>query len=332
MADAHAHFLGFEHEITPSSAELERPLETRRAVRRAIASHCAELGTPVHFHPQGSFRLLTAVRRDGLDLDDGVLFDRCSFPARPSVGALHAIVFEGLRRAGLAAFAREPCLRVLHPRGIRIDVVIYLESPDRQVHLAHRADGWVPAHSSHLIAWFESPADGKSAVQLRRLIKYYKFWAARAAPHTMASGVALTILAKTLCRYSARDDVALVETMRAVRDHLEAGHGCVRPTPPRGEELLNRELTARQFDQFVTLLRGFVLTGERALQARDLQDSIALWRSLFGPCFGVVGREVTAQDRASLLRRILEDFEGFPLHAADVESAADRGGGHRWTL
>lgn len=332
MADCHAIFLCFEYVITPSIAELERSLSIRRSLRRAIRAHCAELGAAICFHPQGSFRLLTAVRRDGLDLDDGVLFRAASFDAQPSIETLHEIIFEGLYRAGVAVFARQPCLRVLHARGVRIDIVIYLEDAAGRVHLAHRKNGWVPAHSSHLIAWFESPSNGQAAVQLRRLIKYYKLWAVRMAPNTMPSGVALTILAKTLHRYDPRDDVALTRTMRAVLDHLEAGHGCLRPTPPIGEELLKDELSLHQLVRFKDLFRGFVETGERALAAQKSEDAVRSWRSVFGPSFGILGREVTALDRATQLRRILEDFDGLPVHSTDGASATQQEERHQWTL
>jgi hypothetical protein len=331
VADCHAECLGFEYEITPSLAELERSLSIRRSLRRAIASCCLQRRAPIRFHPQGSFRLLTAVRRDGLDLDDGVLFCAQSFASHPSIEALHEIVFDGLCSAGVPVFVRQPCLRVLHARGVRIDIVIYLAGDDGRVHLAHRKDGWVPAHSSHLIAWFEDLSDGPRAVQLRRLIKYYKMWAVRMAPDATPSGVALTILAKGLHRYDPRDDVALTRTMRAVLDHLEAGHGCLRPTPPIGEELLKDELSSRQHTRFLALLRGFVETAEHAVATVYPAEAIRSWRSLFGPSFGVLDREITAQDRARQLRRVLEDFDGFSQRTIDAESVAQKDV-HQWTL
>lgn len=331
MSDTHAHFLGFEHEITPSIAELERLLVIRRRARKAIKYHCATLGVPVRFHPQGSFRLLTAVRRDGLDLDDGVLFSRDAFRSRPSVHALQEIVFDGLHAAGLPVFARQPCLRILYPRGVRLDLVAYLEDVDGQVSLAHQRDGWVAAHSSHLIAWFENPMDAQDAGQMRRLIKYYKFWAARLAPVAAPSGVAFTILIKTLHRASPRDDVALTRTMRRILEHLEAGYGCRRPTPPAGQELLEDEMTTIELERFLSALRHFVAVGEAALANDELDDSLVLWRTLFGPCFGVLEGEVTAEDRRRQLRRILKDFGGLPTGTAK-SWAGEHGTRQRWTL
>jgi hypothetical protein len=280
MVNCHPHFLTFDYEITPSLAELERSLEIRRLVRKGISAHCRHIGLPIRFHAQGSFRLLTAVRRDGLDLDDGILFRAESFVERPSIGALQEIVFEALRHRGFAVFTRQPCLRLLHARGVRSTSSSIWRM--RTVRFAWRIDPM--AGCRHFIAWFETPADPQATAQMRRLVKYYKMWAARMAPQAMATGIVLTILIKTLHHSDRRDDVALARTMRAVVDHLEAGNGCLRPTPPTGEDLLKDELTRRQLGQFVSLLRGFVEIAERAIATAETE------RALGAPGMGDVAR------------------------------------------
>jgi hypothetical protein len=332
MTDCHAYFLDFEYEITPSVSELMRSLEMRRSIRKAIAGYCAGLGISVQFHPQGSFRLLTAVRRDGLDLDDGVLFRVESFARRPTIDELHELIFAAVRAGGFSAFARLPCLRLLQPRGVRIDIVAYLRDRDGRIHLAHHKDGWVPAHSSHLIAWFESPVEAQAALQMRRIVKYYKMWAARQAPNAMASGVAMTILVKMVHCPDGRDDVAFTRTMGAVYRHLASGGGCPRPTPPAGEELLKDELSPNQLRRFLDLLRGLIDVSEGGLDSESLEASVLCWQSQFGPAFGGVGRQVTAQNRAWQLRRILQDFDGLSGRRADASESAARERSPRWTL
>lgn len=306
MADCHQLFRAFESAISPSVADLEDLLALRRRTRRAIAAACQRLGASISFHPQGSFRLLTAVRREGLDLDDAVLFRSSSLPAEPTVEQLHQLALLALRQAGFAAYPRVPCPRILHPGGIRMDLVLYLEHGDGRVSLAHRRDGWVPTHSSYFIGWFEG-LEAAAAGQIRRLVKYLKFWAARVGSCKMPSGVALTILLGNHHRRAPGDDLALVRTLAAVLRHLEAGGGCHRPTPPRGEELLRNELGPVQIRRFLHLLRWFVRLGEEALAACDLESSIVHWRRLLGPRFGAPHHALTADLRAQQLRMVLED-------------------------
>lgn len=329
MSNCHEFMLSYEAEITPSLGELERSLTSRRLARRAITDYCVSLNIPVRFHPQGSFRLLTAVRRDGLDIDDGVLLPREHFGPQVSVDEVHELVFEALRRAGATVLAREPCIRVLYPRGIRVDIVTYLEDASGETSFGHRRDGWVRTHSSYLPNWFETAVDADAVSQQRRIVKYYKMWAARMAPCRMASGVAATILVKRLHRSHSRDDVALVGTLQAVLEHIVAGYGCVRPTPPVGEELLRDELDESQFSVLVDLLRTFVDVAHHAVACHDEGRAIELWQELLGPSFGAAGRQLTPQDRAWQLRRILEDFEGLSSRKVGDESAE---GGRRWTF
>lgn len=340
MADTHAYFLGFEAAVSPSTRELERSLQIRGSLRAAIAEDCVQQGWSIAFHPQGSFRLLTAVRRDGLDLDDGVLFRAADFTTTPSIEWLHAFVFRSLRRRGHAVVARLPCLRVLCPRGVRVDTVVYLEHGDGRVCLAHRKDGWVPAHSSHLISWLENQPNG--AGQVRRMVKYYKMWAARAVPALMPSGVVFTILIRNLLQPAPRDDVSLVQTMERISAHLEAGHGCRRPTPPVGQELLHTELTAVELEQCLGRLRDLIRVGREALGTDDVEGAVKLWQTQFGPRFGALLAPVSAAARALQLRRVLGDVadaaadrtSARPVSATAAEEGAIAAepGGFSWTL
>ena len=332
MANSDREFRAFESAITPSIEDLERSLEMRRSIRRAIVYYCSNRNVSVSFHPQGSFRLLTAVRRGGLDLDDGLLFSNNSFRQMPSIESLHEMVFAALHDAAFPVFARQPCLRILQPRGLRTDIVIYLTHADGRVYLAHRTEGWVPVHSSHLIAWFERPFDALSSAQMRRLIKYYKMWSVRMQPHKMASGLAMSILVHNLIRPADRDDVALVDTMQTILDHLQAGKGCVRPTPPIGEELLRKELCESQFNSFLDLLRSFLVQATRALVVPGHEESIAIWQGLFGPTFGIDLGEVSSCERAMQLRLILEDDLDPALLKESATIVPAEGGQTSWIL
>ncbi len=320
MADCHQHFLRFEAIITPSSHDRHMALAVRRSVRHALAADCERRGLSIRFHPQGSFRLLTSVLRRSLDIDDGVMFRAESFSREPEIEELHEITYSALRRAEFAAFCKAPCVRVLHPNGVRLDVVIYLDT-GHMVQYAHRTDGWVQIHPADLISWFEQAAE--ASPQLRRLVKYYKIWAARHPYDRMPSGVIAMILMTTLYHAHPRDDIAFVETMNRVREHLEAGRGCYRPTPPVGEELLSREANAAQIERFITILLHLIKKGRSAIATSDIESSIAQWKKLLGPKFGPTGLGVSPEMRAVELRSVLEDL----WDTTDVAHAQLGGGG-----
>lgn len=315
LGGCHSHFLSFEHHITPQAGDLERSLAVRRSVRRLLRDRLRSAGMRVRFHPQGSFRLLTAVCRDGLDLDDGLLVDIPHLDAF-TVDGLHNFVFRVLRDERYAVFAREPCVRLLHCSGIRLDIVLYVRLPDGRCYLAHRGDGWVPAHSSMLVAWFESPDLVAMNAQVRRMVKYYKYWAARQAPYKMPSGVIMTILLRQLGQPDPSDDVAFVASLENVLVHFRAGKGCLRPTPPCGEELFDGELTASQRATFVEALLRLVSAGRAALAERREAAAVALWQREFGPLFGRPGAVLVPEDRVAQLVRVLEDHEFAPVEAA----------------
>ena len=279
MADCHGTFLALANTASPSSDDCKQVFAARDYVRRVLA-RALPAEYAVRFVAQGSFRLRTCVRRAGLDIDDCVIIEhREGFNV--TVAELHAVVFATLRNHNIAVYPRCPCLRAMFGNGVRVDLALYVQTPERATFFAHRRDGWVLTHPSYLTAWFERAAE--SAPQLRRLVKYYKLWSRRVTGK-MPSGVVAMILFTRFYHPDIRDDIAFVKTVDAVASHLAAGGGCRRPTPPANEELLWRELTHEEGSQCIAALRSVAAIGRRALDA-PAPIATALWLEVFGSAF-----------------------------------------------
>ena len=169
------------------------------------------------------------------DIDTGVVFAADTVPATALVA--RQLVADALRVTG-GAFSKEPEARtnavtVWYAEGHHVDLAIYREkrSVFSGAQLEHAGADWTPAQPNEIPEWFiaenarRSPSKNQGASvdpdQFRRVVRYLKAFAKSRASWSLPGGMIISALVAECYRPDLhRDDIALLETMRAILRRL----------------------------------------------------------------------------------------------------------------
>lgn len=226
----------------------------RARLRNGLARD--ERPTPVGSRTQGSYAMRTMIHdpKGDYDIDDGVYFKKEDLVgergAEMSALAVRQMVCAALQDE---RFSEKPevlknCVRIYYQQGYHIDVPAYrrIRTTDSLTGIASdkyelASADWKSSDALSVTKWFKdrnkalcSDATGNGNngqfVRVVRLVKAF----ARSRPHwsgKMASGFALTKLVEEHYReHNARDDQALREVLRAIRDRLAYNDSVRHPT------------------------------------------------------------------------------------------------------
>jgi hypothetical protein len=138
--------------------------------------------------------------------------------------------------------------------------------------------------SREFMDWFTQR--GKSQPQLPRLVRYLKAWAdyqnAQPGVPTMPSGQVLTIWAAENAHYNELDDVALRDTLQAIRETLSMYFECSNPTFPAGPDLVEQY----QFKSFFkSRLEAFLESAKQAVNETNQKLACGKWQMHLGTGF-----------------------------------------------
>ena len=194
-------------------------------------------------HPDGDY-----------DIDTAVIFDEMSLPA----SALEARkrVAEAVLLAGVA-FSRDPEARtnavtVWYAEGHHVDLAIYRRKQDGS--LEHAGPSWTKRDPQEVTDWFKRAVDQKSPSwfpevepkQLRRIVRFVKrFCSSRRSWRLPGGMITTTLVVESYQNDRCRDDVALRNTLRVLRNRLAASERVFSPIDP-GSELTARPQCAGQ--------------------------------------------------------------------------------------
>ena len=225
----------------------DRRNANRSRVRKGLDN--ASKPAPVEFVKQGSYAMKTMVQAPDkdYDIDDGVYFDKVDLVGErgaemTSLQARHMVrdaVDDG-------SFKQKPevrsnCVRVFYQEGYHVDQPVYRRVVTSGVFgdVVHNelasSSGWKRSDARHVSDWYEekrreSP-DGHLLLRINRDLKKY----ARSRPSWRAgilSGFGISVLAVECFKAGDREDVALYETMVAIRDRLELNLQIAHPVTP----------------------------------------------------------------------------------------------------
>ena len=275
MANNNDQFKAFNTSIKLSNDKKDELLKNRKALRKKIKKYFEE-NKPDEiqpkFHSQGSFEMNTTVNPIPVwsdeddknlykyDIDDGVYFigdeDQDD---RYSIQTYHNWIYDAVDgHTGKDPIDKNTCVRVIYADGHNIDLPIYYKKGDIP-ELAHKTKGWIESDPKEFYEWFNE--ETKTNRQLRRIVRYLKAWKdyreSSNSQKKMPSGFILTILATDNIAYSKdRDDIALKDTLKNIKLALDSKFECLRPTSPKGEDLLNgyanKDYFLNELDKFVT--------------------------------------------------------------------------------
>jgi hypothetical protein len=201
---------------------------------------------PIEFVKQGSYAMRTMLQHhaNDYDIDDGVYFDKADL-----VGARDAEMTPSdakwMVRDAVddGSFAKPPevrrnCVRIFYAAGYHVDMPVYRRFEDGSGFVYELASGseWRRSDARDVTAWFDRELEATGQTYLvRRLVRYLKkharsrdSWCGR-----ILSGFAITALVIERRHIdTAREDRAVYETMKAVRDRLNWNLVVSHPVTP----------------------------------------------------------------------------------------------------
>ena len=308
MANNHEQFLEFNETITLDDSKKDELRTNRGALRKVIDDYFEEFHSdkvaPL-YKEQGSYKMHTIInpipqkgKNDSgeeitllpYDLDDGIYFED-SLDSRKSINTYHNWIYDAVKNhTSKGAIKKNTCVRVLYANGHHIDLPIYFqekesdETPWKIIipELAHKKDDWVQSDPKEFYQWFNAKA--KDNYQLRRLVRYIKAWSDKqnnSYSTKMPSGIVLTILTtKNFCP-NERDDIAFLNTTKAIKSELDYIYRCERPTTKVGENLIHKYSE----EHFKDRLGKLIESGDKAVEKKSQKEGCKHWQRHFGDRF-----------------------------------------------
>jgi len=254
MIDCSGDMISFhDDEVTLPQAERTSMRDRRDANRKRIKNGLEDQSKPdpIEFNTQGSYAMKTMVQHpdNDYDIDDGIYFEKAELvgPRGADMSSLDArqVVRDAVDDG---SFKTKPmvmpnCVRVQYDAGYRVDIPVYRRVVKKnvfgdEVFYELASADWKRSDARDVTTWFEkenkqkSP-DEENGRQLRRLCRLLKtFTQSRPSwRDCIASGFMITKLVTECCRVDAgREDLALHNTMRAIRDRLNLSLTIQHPT------------------------------------------------------------------------------------------------------
>lgn len=245
-----------DNKVTLPQSERTAMRDRRNANRDRIKDGLKrdEKPSPLEFVSQGSYAMKTMVQHPakGYDIDDGVYFDKedlkdsndAYMSASQARNMIRDAVDDGSFKT--APEVCKNCVRVHYEAGYHVDIPVYRRvvvnagKSNEEVYFELAAADWKRSDARDVTKWFDeenqklSPDDtnGRQFRRITRLLKKF----AQSRPEwkdKMASGFMNTKL-NSEC-YSAdsdREDKALYDTMKAIRDRLSKNLIVEHPVTP----------------------------------------------------------------------------------------------------
>ena len=255
MKNCHADVLAYhDDEVTLPQKERTEMRERRDSNRRRLKQGLGrdEEPKPVDYRSQGSYAMRTMVQQPDkdYDVDDGVYFDIDQLKGPRGGDRSAADAKEMVRKAVHDdSFDRPPeklknCVRVYYKVGYHVDVPVYRRIVDEntwgaeETRIELASADWKVSDPLAVTDWFldankdQSP-DNHSGGQLRRIVRLLKAFA-RSRPSwrdRIATGFMITkLVVEKYSANAAREDMALYDTMVAIRDRLRWNLEIEHPT------------------------------------------------------------------------------------------------------
>jgi hypothetical protein len=314
-----------DQNVTLPGAERTEMRDRRNANRDRLKRGLIRDGKPAprEFVSQGSYATKTMTQHPAkdYDIDDGVYFDKADLVGDRGA-EMSALQARQMVRDALddGSFKRPPevrknCVRVYYAVGYHVDVPVYRRVTTRDawgretVTYELASSDWKRSDARKVTEWFETENTNKSpdadnGRQLRRTVRQIKGFARSrdSWKGQVLSGFGITKLVTECFRGDAvRDDKALYDTMKAIRDRLAWNLVIQHPVTPN-ETITNgtddaraRFFRERLSDAIETLVPLFGMDCTRKL-------ALKCWDKVFATTFFSDRADIAAKATVSLLR------------------------------
>lgn len=292
MADLDRLYNQFCKKITLTKSKKDELTTGRESIRDDIRDDFNDNGrNRPSFFIQGSFAMKTTINPlpgDEYDLDDGVYINGFSDKDQsdwPKASDVHRWLIDAVD--GHTSYAPEnktSCVRVKYAHGYHIDLPSYIIS-DETCYLATKNSGWVKSDPKAFKDWFLKYVTDYPLTYgepLRRTVKYLKAW--RDYRDVNLPSIVITILAtNNFSGYFSRDDKAVLNTVKKIRNKLSVAFSCRKPVFPR-EDLL-RDYSEAEQKKVMDALSELESVLTDALNETDEKKASELVRKVYGDRF-----------------------------------------------
>lgn len=293
-----------DDELTLPRAEQKNMRDRRDANRKRLKDGLRNAGrpAPLNFDTQGSYAMRTMIQLPDKDwdIDDGVYFDAPDLEAERG-GDMSALEVRQMVRDAVddGSFKRKPevrtnCVRVYYEAGHRVDIPAYRVRIEKSTSGAETtivelaSAKWKRSDARDVTEWFDEENEKQSpdtdnGRQLRRITRDLKKYARSRVSwaDSILSGFGITKLVTECFRGSAlREDEALVNTMRVIRDRLDQDLVIKHPVTP------NETITKGSDDSKARFLRDRIKEGLQSLKILDdpscaRSQALAAWDKFY---------------------------------------------------
>ena len=298
MANCHDLFLEFNSNLGITQTKKDSLMSSRDTLREKIKNHFKENHPDYkpEFFIQGSYKMKTLIRTkdDTCDLDDGI-----HFKMEPDVSptTLQKWVFEAVEGHTTGGQEhRAKCIRVIYKNDYHIDLPVYKQADeDDYPYLAVKNKEWDEEESDPkgFVDWFNE----RKTDQITRNARYLKAWGDK-KNHKMPSGLAMSLFAEKYNKENDRDDVALKDTLIAMRDNLKVNWEAKMPTRSFDDVLSKYDETFK--NNFFDALDSFIGDAEKAIEEESQLEASKLWRKHLGSRFPL-GEDEDENNRAAVV-------------------------------
>lgn len=245
-----------DEKVTLPQAERTAMRDRRNANRDRLKKGLKEQekSAPREFKSQGSYAMKTMVQHPAkdYDIDDGVYFDMDVLVGERGA-EMTALQARQMVRDAIddGSFKTPPevhknCVRVIYEAGYHVDVPVYRRVVTKDAvgnetcHHELASSDWKRSDARDVTDWFETENNAQSpdtdnGRQLRRIVRHIKKYARSRDSwgNQILSGFGITKLVTECLRGDAdREDKALHDTMKAIRDRLNGSLIVKHPVTP----------------------------------------------------------------------------------------------------
>ena len=299
MANCTKLFLYFNKKLDVTSSKVEKIKTARGNIKNKIEAHF-ENKPKYNFKgtwTQGSYKMGSMIRTkdDTCDLDLGVYFKEVDEDVTSAT--VMDQVFKAVEEVtSTTPSKKEKCIRVIYKGDFHIDLPVYHFDKDEHDHpnLATRSNGWNESDPKDFYIWFN---DHTNLRQLKRIVRYLKAWSDN-KKGKFPSGLAFSIWAVQHLKSNERDDIALYEVLKKIKDHIDSTWYLEMPVTPYDD--VCKKLTNEQKSNFSDAIEDFIDDAKDAIESDNQLEASKLWQKYFGDRFDLGADEDTDAKEAAL--------------------------------
>lgn len=334
-----------DQEVTLPKAEQDKMRDRRNSNRNRLRNGLSKAGkpAPLEFVKQGSYAMKTMLCDDDndYDIDDGVYFAKEDLVGE-SGAEMTSLQARWMVRDAVddGKFKTPPevrpnCVRVYYDAGYHADIPVYRRVKvdtvfGEAVHYELAASsGWKRSDARDVTDWFEGErSDSSDGTQMRRVVREIKkfarsrnSWRCR-----ILSGFGITVLVTDHYAAYAREDEALYETMRAIRDRLNWNLVVNHPVTP------DDTITNGQEDPKAVFLRDKLTEAINNLQPLfdancTRNEALKCWDKVYSTTFFSNRGEEEARAAAAYIRPVAASAALIGMESATSAAVLATGGG-----